>query len=79
LGKGKPVKKFTSKEAYRKFLAYTHIRTPSGKRAKSHSQSISGRTPTARKEKTVKVAGRLHTPRLSPSRTPSRITPHRGR
>jgi len=59
------VKKYRSKEAYRKFLAYIHMRTPSGKKAKTKKQTISARTPTRRKEKVVKVAGKVHRPRLS--------------
>ncbi len=61
----KKPKNFKSKESYRKFLAYTHMRTPSGKRAKTPSQSISGRTPRSHKEKIVHVGGKRRKPKLS--------------
>ena len=61
----KSPKKFKSKESYRRFLAYTHIRTPSGKRAKSLSQTISAKTPTRRKEGKVFIAGKPHYPKMT--------------
>ncbi len=67
MGKSHPkkVKNFKSKESYRKFNAYTHMRTRSGKRAKAPSQSISAKTPRRHKEKTVRIAGHLHKPKIS--------------
>lgn len=58
-------KRFKSRESYRRFLAYIHMRTPSGKRAKHSGQTISARTPKHRKEKIVIVGGRRHRPKLS--------------
>ena len=62
----KKIKEYRSKEAYRKFLAYTHIRTPTGKKAKKPSETISAKTPKHRKEKVVKIAGKRHKVELSP-------------
>lgn len=61
----KKTKRFKSKESYRKFRAYTHIRTSTGKVAKRKSDTISARTPRHRKEKTIIVAGKRHKPKLS--------------
>lgn len=61
----KKTKRFKSAESYRKFRAYTHIRTPTGKIATSKSQTISAKTPRHRKEKTVIVEGKRHKPKLS--------------
>ena len=61
----KKPKRFKSKESYRKFRAYTHLRTPKGKLAKKKSQTISAKTPRARKEKTIIVAGKRHKPEIS--------------
>ena len=62
----KKTKEFRSKETYRKFLAYTHMRTPTGKKAKKPSETISGTTPKHRKEKVVKIAGKRHKVQLTP-------------
>ena len=62
----KKTKEFKSEESYRKFLAYTHIRTPTGEKAKKPSQTISAKTPKHRKEKVVKIAGKRHKVELSP-------------
>lgn len=64
----KKTKRFESEESYRKFNAYTHMRTLTGKRAKSPSQSISGRTPRSHKEKVVIVAGKKRKPQLTRKR-----------
>jgi len=53
----KKMKQYKSKESYRKFLSYTHIRSPSGKKARYPSQTISAKTPKSHKEPYVKVAG----------------------
>lgn len=60
----KKIKQYKSKRSYRKFLAYIHIRTPSGRKAKHPSQTISAKTPLSRKEKVVKVGGKIHRPVL---------------
>ena len=46
-------KHFRSKEAYRKFLAYTHI------------HGIAQRTPKSHKERMVYIAGKRHYPKTS--------------
>jgi hypothetical protein len=53
----KKMKRYKSAESYRKFRAYIHLRKPSGKMAKSPSQTISAKTPKSHKEPYVKVAG----------------------
>jgi len=58
-------KRYKSKEKYRKFLAYIHMRTPTGKKAKTKKETISARTPKSHKEKTVIIAGKKHHPKLS--------------
>jgi len=62
------VKHYKSAESYRKFRAYTHMRTPTGKMARSRSQTISAKTPISRKERVIKVAGRTHRPKLTTRR-----------
>lgn len=62
---GKKLKQYKSKEAYRKFLAYTHMRTPTGKIAKTKAQTISAKTPRRLKEKKIRIAGKLHKPKIS--------------
>ncbi len=62
----KKTKQFKSKESYRKFRAYVHMRTPTGKLAPSKSQTISAKTPRSHKEPVVKVGGKRHTVKLSP-------------
>jgi hypothetical protein len=47
------IKRFRSPESYRKFRAYVHMRTPTGKLAKHRGQTISARTPRRRKEKRI--------------------------
>ena len=59
------VKKFKSKKSYGKFLAYVHMRTPTGKLAKTKTQTISAKTPTRKKEKVVRIAGKIHRPKLT--------------
>jgi len=61
----KKPKHFKNKESYRKFLAYIHMRTPSGKRARRKCDTISARTPKRHKEKVVIVAGKRHHPKIS--------------
>jgi len=58
-------KRFKSWKSYRKFLAYIHMRTPSGKIAKRKCDTISARTPKRRKEKVVIIAGKRHRPKIS--------------
>ena len=59
--------RFKSKESYRKFRAYQHMRTPTGLlvRAKEGRRSISEQTPIERKERVVVVAGKRHKVELS--------------
>jgi len=54
--KGK-VRHFKSREAYRKWLAYGHMRTPSGRLARRPSESIFARTPGHQR---IVIAGRPH-------------------
>jgi len=61
----KKPKHFKSKRSYRKFLAYIHMRTPSGKIAKRKCDTISARTPKRHKEKVVIIAGKRHHPKIS--------------
>jgi len=58
------IKRFRSKESYRKFLAYIHMRTPNGKRAKRKSDTISARTPKRKKEKVIRIGNKLHRPKI---------------
>ena len=77
MGKAHPKKpkKFKKREGYRKFIAYTHMRTVTGlpvfdskgKRIKGR-KSISEVTPTRRKEKVVEIAGKKHRPVLTDKR-----------
>lgn len=60
----KKPKKFKSKGAYQKFLAFIHMRTPKGTRA-DQKKSISEVTPKRHKEKTVIIRGKKHKPKLS--------------
>lgn len=68
----KKPKHFKSKESYRKFRAYVHMRTPSGKMAKRKSVTISAKTPRRRKEPIVYVAGKRHKVKLTSSRKQKR-------
>lgn len=61
---GRKVKRYKSRESYRRFLAYIHTHTPSGKRARSKSQTIAARTPVRKKEKVVYVGGKRHKPKV---------------
>jgi hypothetical protein len=51
------VRRFKSKRAYRKWLAYGHMRTKTGKLAKSPRKSIFATTPGHQK---VYIRGKLH-------------------
>jgi len=53
-------KQYKSKESYRKFCAYVHIRTPAGKKAKYPSQTISAKTPKSRKEPYIRIGKTRH-------------------
>jgi hypothetical protein len=57
-------KKYASKGSYKRFLAYIHMRSPGGKKAKG-KQTISGRTPRSHKERVVYIAGKKHEPNVS--------------
>jgi hypothetical protein len=48
---------FRSKESYRKWLAYGHMRTPSGRLARSRSESVFARTPGHQR---VYIRGKPH-------------------
>lgn len=48
---------FKSAEAYKSWLAYGHMRTSTGKVAKSRGQSVFARTPGSQK---VYIAGKVH-------------------
>ena len=56
----KKMKQYKSKESYRKFLSYTHIRSPSGKKVRYPSQTISAKTPKSHKEPYVKIGKTRH-------------------
>ena len=51
------VKHFKSKEDYRKWLAYGHMRTKTGKLAKSRKRSVFATTPG---HQTVYIRGKKH-------------------
>jgi|ETNvirnome_2_300_1030623.scaffolds.fasta_scaffold112008_2 hypothetical protein len=49
--------KFKSKASYKKWLAYGHTRTKTGKKAKKPGQSVFATTPGSQK---VSIAGEKH-------------------
>jgi hypothetical protein len=61
-------KRFKSWAAYRRFLAYIHMRRPDGRLARHPGETISAQTPKGRKEPVVIVAGRRHHPKITDGR-----------
>jgi len=51
------MRKFKSREGYRKWLAYGHMRTKIGKMAKREDESLFAKTPGSQR---IKIRGKMH-------------------